>query len=118
MSYAINKDGSGWRAVGNADEVSESERFSLEIPAELNFPARSADSVVKENRDVLLAAAAYRMGPLQDAIDINAATEEELALLNQWKQYRVELNRIDQQDGFPHQVVWPVSPDEKVSNGV
>lgn len=118
MSYAINNDGSGWRAVGSVDDVSEGERFSLEVPAGLNSPARSVDSVVKENRDVLLAAAAYRMGPLQDAIDINAVTEEELALLNQWKQYRVELNRIDQQEGFPHQVVWPLSPDEKVSNGV
>lgn len=46
-------------------------------------------------RDALLAVAAGRMAPLQDAVDLEEATDAELALLKKWKQYRVALNRVD-----------------------
>lgn len=62
-------------------------------------------------RDRLLSRASLRMAPLQDAIDLGSATQEEVASLNQWKQYRVDLNRIEQQETFPKRVKWPVAPD-------
>lgn len=63
-----------------------------------------------QRRDELLAVAALRIAPLQDAADLGSATDAEAALLLSWKQYRVELNRIEQQAGFPTVIEWPESP--------
>lgn len=62
-------------------------------------------------RDERLRIAAVRIAPLQDAVDLGMATEEEAASLLAWKQYRVALNRIQLQEGFPHTFTWPVSPE-------
>ncbi|MHA6574573.1 tail fiber assembly protein [Pseudomonas yamanorum] len=62
-------------------------------------------------RDQLLSVAAVRIAPLQDAIDIGEDTPEDAANLKLWKQYRVALNRIDQQAGFPTTITWPVTPN-------
>lgn len=58
-------------------------------------------------RDLLLAQAAAAIAPLQDAVDLEEATDAEVALLKQWKQYRVAVNRIDLAHGNP---IWPVAP--------
>ncbi|WP_256598018.1 tail fiber assembly protein [Pseudomonas sp. TKO29] len=62
-------------------------------------------------RDRELSIAALRIGPLQDAVDVGRATEEEAASLLQWKGYRIDLMRIEQQKGFPTAIGWPLSPD-------
>lgn len=61
-------------------------------------------------RDRLLSLAAIRIAPLQDAVDLDDATPAEAALLKKWKQYRIAVNRIDQQPGFPLGIAWPVEP--------
>lgn len=61
-------------------------------------------------RDSLLAVAALRIAPLQDAVDLDVETGDEVAMLTEWKQYRVDLNRIEQQAGFPADIDWPVAP--------
>ncbi|KAK52535.1 caudovirales tail fiber assembly domain protein [Bordetella bronchiseptica OSU054] len=38
------------------------------------------------------------------------ATPEEQASLIAWKQYRVALNRIEQQAGYPTEILWPTAP--------
>ena len=43
----------------------------------------------------LLSVAAQAIAPLQDAVDLSMATEEEMASLSAWKRYRVLLNRVD-----------------------
>ncbi|WLW59810.1 tail fiber assembly protein [Achromobacter sp. PD1] len=63
-------------------------------------------------RDRLLRDAATRIAPLQDAVDLGVATEEEDAKLLAWKRYRVALNRIEQQPGYPSDFVWPERPDQ------
>lgn len=63
-----------------------------------------------QRRDVLLQAAALRIAPLQDAKDLDKATGEETAQLLAWKQYRIDLNRISDQKGFPMVIDWPESP--------
>ena len=72
--------------------------------------AASAAGDVAARRDELLAVAALRIAPLQDATDLGSATEAEAALLLSWKQYRVDLSRIEQQAGFPTVIDWPESP--------
>jgi len=43
----------------------------------------------------LMAQATAAIAPLQDAVDLDEATDKETASLKLWKQYRVALNRID-----------------------
>ncbi|QHG66588.1 tail fiber assembly protein [Pseudomonas putida] len=63
-------------------------------------------------RDERLVLASMRIAPLQDAIDLDRATESELSQLQAWKTYRIELGRIEQQTGFPTDVEWPPSPED------
>ncbi|WP_460420842.1 tail fiber assembly protein [Pseudomonas sp. ZL2] len=48
--------------------------------------------------------------PLQDAVDIEDATEAEVAALKAWKKYRVALIRLPDQAGYPATIDWPVAP--------
>lgn len=50
------------------------------------------------------------IAPLQDAVDLDEATEIEAALLKEWKRYRVALNRLPDQPGYPDQIDWPALP--------
>ncbi|PFH10857.1 virus tail fiber assembly protein lambda gpK [Collimonas sp. PA-H2] len=61
-------------------------------------------------RDQLLADATLAMAPLQDAVELDDAMPAELALLRQWKQYRVAVNRVPNQENFPHVITWPPAP--------
>lgn len=65
---------------------------------------------VQAQRDALLLAARLRMEPLQDAVELDEATDAEIASLKAWKKYRVDLSRIEQQTGFPASVDWPLAP--------
>lgn len=55
-------------------------------------------------------AADAAIAPLQDAVDIDDATDAETALLKSWKKYRVALNRLPDQAGYPASIDWPVAP--------
>lgn len=48
------------------------------------------------------------IAPYQDAIDLGIATDKELKQLNAWKQYRVDLNRID--TATAPDITWPEKP--------
>lgn len=61
-------------------------------------------------RDNYLAIASEKIAPLQDAVDIDEATDEEINLLRNWKKYRVLLNRIEKQEEFPLIIIWPEMP--------
>lgn len=61
-------------------------------------------------RDRRLSMASLRIAPLQDAADLGRATETEKDLLLQWKQYRVDINRVSDQLGFPVTIEWPIAP--------
>ncbi|MGE8411914.1 MAG: tail fiber assembly protein [Pseudomonas sp.] len=66
----------------------------------------------RAKRDELLRIATLRIDPLQDAVERKKATAAEAELLGQWKDYRIELNRIDQQGEFPISINWPAAPSE------
>lgn len=75
--------------------------------------AAKSDALKNEalaQRDSLLSMASKKIAPLQDAVDLDMATDEEVASLREWKKYRVLLNRIEQQTGFPDSIEWPVIP--------
>ena len=115
MSYAIRNDGQGYRAVDGPDDVTADEWFSEGAPPiPVLLPPSNEDltALAKEKRNQLLATAANRMAPLQDAVDVARATDDEVTRLMLWKGYRIDLGRIEQQAGFPLDIDWPLSPDE------
>lgn len=74
------------------------------------LPVPSPEEILSANtrtRDSLLSLAALDIAPLQDAVDLDEATTEEVALLKVWKQYRVAVNRIDLTISNP---TWPSPP--------
>lgn len=60
-------------------------------------------------KQLLLTEAAQAMAPLQDAVDLGIATQEEIQALNVWKEYRVQLSRIDISAGAD--INWPEKPE-------
>ncbi len=86
--------------------------WSQEITAEM----KAVQAAEKHLESVQAELAGYRkiadeaIAPLQDAIDIDDATDEEKALLTLWKKYRVALNRLPDQEGYPNTVDWPALP--------
>ena len=115
MSYAVRNDGLGWHAVLNESDVGPDEWYSVDQPPPTEPPPPTTAEIAaaaRGERDRRLTVAANRMGPLEDAIDEESATADEIARLKLWKQYRITLNRIDQQPGFPISIQWPKSPDE------
>ncbi|WP_320735090.1 tail fiber assembly protein [Enterobacter ludwigii] len=64
----------------------------------------------KAQQSALMNAAGDAIAPLQDAVDLDEATEEELLLLKEWKKYRVSLNRLDLSTA--PDIEWPEKPEE------
>lgn len=60
-------------------------------------------------RDSLMAEATAAIAPLQDAVDIDEATDAEIALLKVWKKYRVTLSRLDLT--VAPEITWPENPN-------
>ena len=56
----------------------------------------------------MLMIATSAIAPLQDAVDLDMATEDESEALIAWKKYRVMLNRINPEDA--QNIIWPESP--------
>lgn len=67
-------------------------------------------SAANSKRDKLLAEASIRMSPLQDAVDLGEATAADEEMLLAWKRFRIALNAISQQDGYPQTIQWPSLP--------
>lgn len=68
-----------------------------EVDAHLN-PSISKEQLIAEaeaKKQSLLAEATNAIAPLQDAVDLDMATNEEAESLKEWKKYRVLLNRVD-----------------------
>ena len=58
---------------------------------------------VRKERDTKLASSDWR---------VTKALEQGVSLDTVWADYRQSLRDIPQQTGFPHDVVWPVDPEE------
>ncbi|EUD07858.1 tail fiber assembly protein [Providencia alcalifaciens] len=81
-----------------------------EVDAHIN-PPKSKEQYIAEaeqKKQSLLAEANIAIAPLQDAVDLEMATDEEIALLKEWKKYRVLLNRVD--TSLAPDIEWPQQP--------
>lgn len=66
---------------------------------------------INGQRDRLLASAALRIAPLQDAVDLDVATDEQRERLNAWKKFRIALSQLEQDAGWPRALTWPIPPE-------
>lgn len=78
----------------------------VDYPEPTAAQAKEAADVKKSN---LTSYASSIISPLQDAVDIGMATEEEAASLLVWKKYRVLLMRVDTSKA--PDIEWPDKPD-------
>ncbi|WP_082420951.1 MULTISPECIES: tail fiber assembly protein [unclassified Pseudomonas] len=84
-------------------------RKASQIEIDALLPAmqlRDAQAEVTRRRIIADSA----MAPLQDAVELDDATEAEAALLKEWKRYRIALNRLPELAGYPHAIDWPAPP--------
>ncbi|MCP8350638.1 phage tail protein [Pseudomonas sp. FBF18] len=82
------------------------------VTAEMKQEATAAQllGAVQADAASRRAAADSAIAPLQDAVDLDDATEAEATALKAWKKYRVALNRLPEQPGYPAKVDWPAPP--------
>lgn len=78
------------------------------VEPEAPKPDPLAEAVAEYTR--LRGIADFLMAPLQDAVDVGEATEQDLFALKAWKKYRVSLNRVPEQEGYPTVIEWPIVP--------
>lgn len=81
-------------------------------PVLKDYPAPTAEQLAvmaASEKAKLLALATIAIDPLQDAADLEIATDKEAASLKAWKTYRVMVNRIDVSKA-PN-IDWPKAPE-------
>lgn len=81
-----------------------------EVQSYLNPPKTKEQHIAEaeQQKQSLLAEANNAIAPLQDAVDLDMATDEEKAQLTAWKTYRVLLNRVD--TSLAPNIDWPEKP--------
>lgn len=82
------------------------------LPVWVDIPAPSKEQMIEVANAELAsrrAAADQAILPLQDAIDLGIATEKEIIALQDWKKYRVALNRLDIASSPDFE--WPDEPE-------
>ena len=83
----------------------------LVIPAPPPPPAIDPEEFAHSESARLRSIADYAIAPLQDAVDVDEATDADVASLKAWKKYRVALSRVPEQSGYPNAIEWPVLPE-------
>ena len=111
--WAVRNDGELYRAVDGPEEITDEEWYTEETPRDpVALPPTPEELLALANaeRDRRLTVAAIRIAPLQDAADLGKTTPAKTALLKKWKEYRIDLDDVPDQEGFPGVIDWPVAP--------
>ncbi|AXZ12088.1 tail fiber assembly protein [Klebsiella pneumoniae] len=64
--------------------------------------------IAESQKASLMAQATVTIAPLQDAVDLDKATDSEKTQLTAWKKYRVLLNRVN--TSMAPDITWPYKP--------
>lgn len=109
--YAVDKKKAYCRWIDDSSDLYETEYLSA-IPVDpVPVPptAEELKASALSKIDEILSLAATRIAPLQDAVDLEKP-DADTALLIKWKQYRIDVNAVSAQKGFPAEIVWPIEP--------
>lgn len=74
-----------------------------------NAQHAAAVTEAENTKSELLRTANEKIAYLQDAVDVELATDTEITALHAWKKYRVQLNRIDVTTA--PDIDWPLQPE-------
>lgn len=88
----------------SADSAGTSVLTDPPEPTQVELVAQAEDK-----RTTLMEEANASITPLQDAADLDIATDEEMESLRAWKRYRVLLNRVD--TSKVPDIEWPDKPE-------
>lgn len=90
-------------------------KISLPAALEIDEPNEKSQDIILQDafnlRDQRIKYSSFRISPLQYAVDLGISTDSEEEKLSRWKMYCVELNRIQDQSGFPNKIEWPTEPE-------
>lgn len=93
----------------SAGKVISANEYGSPVFSEAPPPTNEQLVAAADNQKAeLIAVASEAIVPLQDAVDIGIATDDESARLLAWKKYRVLLNRID--TSIAPDIEWPTTP--------
>lgn len=86
--------------------------WSQMVTAEMKAEQAAAQHLAQVQAEIarLRKIADDAIAPLQDAVDLEEATETEVSTLKEWKRFRVALNRLPDQEGYPIEIDWPAPP--------
>lgn len=110
---AVELSDEDWQSVGpgytyiNESLIAPAPKTPEEILAEQNAEKIAVNTAKKTE---LIAEAKDRIAVLQDAVDLDMATDNEITMLKTWKAYRVLLSRINA--SVAESISWPSAPDE------
>ncbi|WP_440866548.1 tail fiber assembly protein [Symbiopectobacterium purcellii] len=90
-------------------DVRNGKKWVTDTQAQQAAESRAAQQEAQQALTSRLTVANTRIQPLQDAVDLDMATETERAQLVAWKKYRVLLNRLDISKAAD--INWPEPPD-------
>ncbi|MDR9749836.1 tail fiber assembly protein [Pseudomonas sp. SZMC_28357] len=107
ISWALRQDLLDGQSAGKSIKADEN---GYPILVDRPIPPRDYLSEAVTEAAKLRSIADYAITPLQDAVDIDDATDVEVALLKAWKKYRIALNRLPEQPGYPASILWPATP--------
>ncbi|MEG5498249.1 tail fiber assembly protein [Enterobacter bugandensis] len=83
----------------------------LFVNGEITAAPGDYEAEAQRKKQDLMTQAKSVIDALQDAVDLNMATDPEATLLLEWKKYRVLLNRIETCNA--PDIHWPIRPDLK-----
>lgn len=75
-----------------------------------DIPPEEKELIARKTKSSLIDLAAKAMAPLQDAKELDIATDTELSQLKEWMAYRVAINRVDTSQS--EDIEWPEAPKE------
>lgn len=109
--FAYESDGSQDAYIRpDIEPLSDDELLSIRASQNAQDAAAIAQEV-NAKAAYLLSVAAVRIYPLQDAVDLREADDEDIDLLIRWKKYRIAVGQIAKKTWPSTDIDWPSEPE-------
>lgn len=100
-----------WKELLEGQSGGKSIDFTTEPPSLIALEETAQDEIAKAEaiKAQLRLIADTAIIPLEDAVDLGLATDDEISSRNDWRKFRVLLNRVD--TSAAPDIEWPVKPE-------